>query len=74
MRDRLTQAKHVPSKCFLCSSRRCFSRIVCESPPFDEVACIQHILDLEAFAYAELPQEAMRTHISSSSYISREIK
>ena len=61
-------------ECFKCSSKKCYTRIVTKDKSFDEVACGNHISDLEKHADDIFGKNngVMRTHISSSAKLSRE--
>lgn len=56
-------------QCRFCSSCRCFYRIVAVS--FDELACREHVAELERFADAELPPGWPRNNVSSTSRMTR---
>jgi hypothetical protein len=55
-------------KCKFCSSRTCYTRIVSRYFVFDEIACCDHVRDLEAYASGF---EGAKKHITSSQKIKR---
>jgi len=56
--------------CFMCNSRRCFTRIYTKDLEFDEVACDKHIHDLEIYADKTLNRK-LRTNETCSNPLSR---
>ena len=60
------------NRCKFCKSTNCRMRIVTEGLEFDEIACSQHIRQLEKFADDVLGNPGIvRRHISSSSRLIR---
>jgi len=58
-------------ECLFCRSRRCHVRIHVENGMFDEVACSEHVRDLERHADRHLGR-IEKVHVSSSSPLRRE--
>ncbi len=58
-------------ECYKCSSRSCYNRIVNET--FDELACSNHINDLEKYSDEVLGKNngVYRTNISSTGKLKR---
>lgn len=62
-------------KCFQCNRRKCYTKIVCYDPKWEYAACWEHIKELEKKSDAELGchNGVMRSHISSTSPVKREL-
>jgi hypothetical protein len=61
-------------ECLFCASRSCYTRIVrLVEPKYDEVACSQHISELEKHSDEVLGRRngVMRNHISSTGRMKR---
>ena len=60
-------------ECFKCSRRKCRTRIVTPDMKYDELACDEHIRDLELNTDKILgcKNGVMRHHISSSAQVHR---
>ena len=61
--------------CFECGKYKCYYKIVCYSQPWEFAACGDHINALEKKADRELGKRngVMRTHVSSTSPVKREL-
>lgn len=57
-----------PDECLFCTSRKCFTQIT--APEFDEIACTDHVKDLERHADRVLPRSE-KCHRSSSGTLRR---
>ncbi len=66
------RARHA-DQCLFCASRRCFVRIYTGYDIFDEIACSEHVRDLEAFADRHL-KGADRVHQTCSERVQRKSK
>lgn len=60
-------------ECFKCSKRKCRTRIVTNDLKYDELACDEHIRDLELHTDNVLGKNngIMRNHISSTAQLHR---
>jgi len=55
-------------ECLFCSRRKCPFRIVSldKRHPYDEIACIDHVRQLEADSRQHLPAGVLRRHLGGS--------
>lgn len=60
-------------ECLFCRSRSCYTKICTDDFIFDEVACNNHILDLEKHSDKVLGKDngVMRSHVTSTARLKR---